>query len=143
MQLKKGDFGIFPAQLCKGLHPFQQILLTWLWFHKNHEDVCWPSIKILSEETGMSRDSVIRHLNELEKSGRIKKVKRWNEEEQRNNSNMYAITLSAEGVVAESDSNHTQLEPNPKKNTNGQMMKIAIVMRNNGVFKQKTTAILL
>ena len=75
MYLNKGSFGIFPAGLMQGLKPNEQLLLTWLWFHKNNEGVCWPSINLLAKECGFSRDTVMRCLAKLESKGLIKKTK--------------------------------------------------------------------
>lgn len=75
-ELEKGTFGIFPASLCRGLPALQQVVLAWLWEHKNKEGTCFPSLNTLAFECGMSKASVCRSLNELEEGGFIRRTKR-------------------------------------------------------------------
>ena len=74
--LKKGDFGIFPSGLVKGMNPFQQTALSWIWKHTNEEGQCWPSLRLLVQETGMSRNKLISVLQELEAASLLVKNKR-------------------------------------------------------------------
>lgn len=93
MALQPGTFGIFPAALCKGLHPYQQIIFTWLVFHRNQiTNYCFPSYETLAKETCISKRSVIIHIRELEKIGYLKKVARKSGE-CGNKSNQYDIIL--------------------------------------------------
>lgn len=122
--LKKGDFGIFPAQLCKGLPAFQQTIFNWIYFHTNIEGTCFPSLKTLAEESGMSKDSVIKSIKRLEERKLIKKKNRKKKGKQENDSNLYEVVAHSDHVVGYSDhpsrpqrpqvvahtvSNHTQL----------------------------------
>lgn len=77
----------------QGLKPNEQLLLTWLWFHKNNEGVCWPSINVLAKECGFSRDTVMRCLAKLESKGLIKKTKRQKEDDSANTSNLYDLLI--------------------------------------------------
>lgn len=134
MYLAKGTFGQFPAHMCKGLHPYQQVILAWLWFHVNQlEGTCFPSLKLLSKETGISKSSVIRHLKELEKLGLIEKTRRTIEGKG-DTSNVYKLLIVKRKItpvsednppcpaetptpVSEVDTNQTHTEPNPTNQT--------------------------
>lgn len=93
MFLEKGSFGIFPAQMMRGLKANEQIILTWLWFHKNQEGVCWPSIKKLADEAGTSARTVIRCIKSLEEKGVIKKITRKDPNSCSNMSNLYEVLI--------------------------------------------------
>jgi DNA-binding transcriptional MocR family regulator len=118
MYLKKGTFGIFPAEMCKGIHPYTQVLFTWIYFHANKDGECFPSTKLLAEETGMSRRSIVNHLNKLEEKGYIKKTPRKKGGSNENTSNLYRVLVGyaggaqpyaggAQGVMQEVPSNQT------------------------------------
>jgi len=98
IRLAKGTFGIFPAKYCKGLHPIQQIILTWLWFHKNNEGFCFPSLKTLSEECGITKKTLIKHLVELEEKKFIRRRRRLNEKHEFT-STLYEIYLGGGGDI--------------------------------------------
>lgn len=51
---------------------------------------CYPAIGTISKELKLSRSTVKRAITDLEKSGRLKKEKRWRENGGRS-SNMYYI----------------------------------------------------
>ena len=135
MKLKKGTFSIFPVAMCYGLHPYQQVLMAWLFKHANDDGICWPSLNLLAQECGISRDSVVRHIKILEEKGYLAKERRKNKNdwasteykvvimdsevvaESDNPLSDTATTLVAEsdkGVVAESDTNYNHIQLNPK-----------------------------
>lgn len=88
--LERGTFGIFPAQLCKGLPPTDQAVLAWLWFHANTDTgECWPSVATLSVESGVKRSLLYNVLARLLKSGLIEKRNRFDNGMQK--SNMYRV----------------------------------------------------
>ena len=71
-------------------------------YASNEKGDCYPSINTLADETGMSRDSIIRALRSLESSGLIKIRKRM--QDGVNLPNFYTLTLlDLQGVVAVSD----------------------------------------
>jgi DNA-binding transcriptional MocR family regulator len=132
MIFQKGTFSIFPSAMCKSLHPYQQVIMAWLCKHANNDGYCFPSLATLAEECGMSKRSIIRHLEELEKMQYIKKNQRHTNEGD-NTSNMYQVVLQSKvvsnshqggdtespGVVTEvhTNYNHTELKPiNQNKN---------------------------
>jgi hypothetical protein len=89
VKLKEGTFGIFPAEQCKGLNPYTQIVFIWLCYHANKEGICFPSLTKLSQETQIDRRTIIRRLKKLEKLKFITKKIR-----QKNNrylSNIYEV----------------------------------------------------
>jgi DNA-binding transcriptional ArsR family regulator len=78
----KVGFNIFPSLILKaqtrlGLNPTQLALLLHLtdfWWDVNR--LPWPSVKTLSERTGLSTRQVQRHLSELETCGLITRIER-------------------------------------------------------------------
>jgi len=105
MLLEKGSFSVFPANMCKGLPAYEQIVFIWLCHHSNAEGRCFPSLKTLSHECGLSKDSVIRSVKKLEERGFITKIIRKNDEGE-NISTLYTIVLSnanSDNLVADSD----------------------------------------
>ena len=118
MFLEKGTFGVFPAKLCKGLHPFQQVILTWLWFHKNTDGICYPSVQTIANECGISKKSVKIHLNKLESLGLIKRIYR-KVNEKLNKTNIYELKLGRVGATLGGGVGNTlgvgqELPPEPK-----------------------------
>lgn len=93
MELKKGTFSPFPANLCRGRHPYQQVILAWLWNHANNDGVCFPSLSYLSDECGMDRSAVQRHLRELEKDGLIERKRRVKEGSKEFASTVYTVLI--------------------------------------------------
>jgi hypothetical protein len=96
--LEAGEFGIFPARLAKNLKPTQQVILAWLWFHKNNEtNSCFPSLATLQKECGVSsKNTVLNALKELESLGLIAKDKRF-DDKGNSKSNVYHIMAKREG----------------------------------------------
>jgi len=137
MKLEKGTFSIFPCAMCKGLHPYQQVLMAWLFKHANDDGICWPSLDILANECGLSKNSVIRHIKILEEKEYLIKERRKNKNDwasssykllirdtdvvpQRDNPLCHRETTLVpqrdKGVVPQRDSNyiHNQLNPRTK-----------------------------
>ena len=64
----------------QGLKAASKIVLYWLADHYNQSSgECFPSLKTLAEECEMGRSTLIRHLNELEEAGLIKRSARVRE----------------------------------------------------------------
>ncbi len=134
-RLKNGTFGIFPAEVCKGLSPFQQTLFAWLCYRTDGANKCFPSQKRLAEECGMSKSAVNKHLDELEKKELIKRTQRQKKDSNEKDSTLYEVligspservptppqgvpsTLESVDVLHQRDSNQKQLNQNqePKK----------------------------
>jgi len=90
--LEPGTFGIFPAKLCCGMGPHEQLVLTWIWFHRNQAtNSCFPSVQTLCKETGIGRSKVILCINELCRVGLLKRQTRFRDGAQ--TSNMYTVSL--------------------------------------------------
>lgn len=89
--IEKWTFWIFPAKICKGRNPIQQAIISWLWFHSNNEWTCFPSINTISDECGVSRSGIIKHLQILENDWVIEREKRKKEWSYENDSNIYKI----------------------------------------------------
>ena len=47
--------------------------------HADREGSCWPGIKTIAKELGLSSSTVKRALNDLSRTGYITKEKRWRE----------------------------------------------------------------
>lgn len=98
IKLQAGEFGIFPARLAQGRPYIQQVVLAWLWFHKNNEtNSCFPSLATLQKKCGISsKHSVLNALTALEEAGLIVKDRRF-DEKGNNKSNVYHIISQPEG----------------------------------------------
>lgn len=59
----------------KGRNIAEVGIFFWLCTHLDDNNQCWPSLEKLTEETGLSKKPLIKHLNSLEKSGLITKIK--------------------------------------------------------------------
>ena len=58
----------------KSVGPLDQLVLFWLARHHNHErNLCFPSHKLLAEETGLGESTVRRSINNLVAAGIIEK----------------------------------------------------------------------
>lgn len=88
--IKPGMFSIVPIKSLFDLHPYQQVIYMWLCHHANEQNQCWPSIGLLAKECGLSKRSVIRHLEILEKNGYIQKQIR-HKKEKVYQSNIYTV----------------------------------------------------
>ena len=47
--------------------------------HANNEGKCWPGIRTIAAELGLSRSTVKRALDDLYKAGLVSKEHRWRE----------------------------------------------------------------
>lgn len=64
----------------QGLKPAAKIVLFWLADHHNGmTDECFPSLKTLMAECEMGRATLVRHLNTLERTGLIERIRRTRE----------------------------------------------------------------
>ena len=77
IEVHNGEWSCFPYEIMKGLKPNMQVLYAWLVRHRNrHTGACYPSLKKLAKECGVSRTTVINTLKQLEKEGLIKVLKK-------------------------------------------------------------------
>jgi DNA-binding transcriptional ArsR family regulator len=97
MKYEKGSFITVPnSKTLKGADPQAQCLFMWICHHANQSGECFPSRKLLSDETGMSVPSVQRATARLEELGIIRKTTR--KEGGRNMTNIYEILIGEEPV---------------------------------------------
>lgn len=100
MKYEKGSFITVPnKEKLLGIDPQAQCLYLWLCYHANQSGECFPSIRRLSEETGMKKDSVIKATKILLEKGILKKVTRKKGKE--NLTNVYEVIIL--GVVGHTD----------------------------------------
>ena len=77
IEVHNGEWSCFPYEVMKGLKPNMQVLYAWLVRHRNrHTSHCYPSVKLLVKECGVSRTTVMKTLKQLEKEGLIKVLKK-------------------------------------------------------------------
>jgi len=96
MKYEKGSFITVPNQAqIKGIDPKAQCLYMWLCFHANQDGECFPSRRLLMDETGMGLTSVKDAIKTLEEVGVIKATRRKNGKE--NLTNFYEIMIGGVG----------------------------------------------
>ena len=61
------------------LSPRAKSVLIYLKDHANKQGTCWPGIKTIAFGVSLSRSTVKRALNDLEKAGLVEKSSRWRE----------------------------------------------------------------
>ena len=79
-ELEQGTFGIFPSELAKDCECNEQVVLAWLWKHKNESGTCFPSLNRLCILCHLSKPTVIKALTSLEGRGLIAKGKQFAED---------------------------------------------------------------
>lgn len=93
MNLSDGMFGTFPAYLCRGLPTGEQVILSWLWYHKMASaGDRMPSLNTLAAEAGCTKKTVIAHLQSLAKRGFVRIFTRQKEGEG-TTTNHYEVVL--------------------------------------------------
>jgi DNA-binding transcriptional regulator YhcF (GntR family) len=104
MELEAGTFCIIPIKAARaaGLSPISGWVLAQLWDHKNREGKCWPSVATLARESCLSRSSVFKALEELERKGFVQKRQRKGEGKILD-SNEYLVLIPDSRVVHEAD----------------------------------------
>lgn len=112
MYLEEWTFGMFPAELCNWRNPIQQVILSWLWFHKNKEGTCYPSQSTLARECGISLSSVNTHLEILESSGLIIRETRFKENSKERTSTLYRLPMYSAKKSTYSATRSTGTPPN-------------------------------
>lgn len=124
-RLKKGTFGIFPAEFLTGLSHQEQMVLCWIWFHTNQDGLCWPSHTRLAEESGMSTTTVKKAIASLVEKRRLVVNQRFTDGRQ--TSNEYEVVLGEwspddhrqspddGGRGRGATTNQTQIEPKEDK----------------------------
>ena len=61
------------------LSPREKAVLIYLKDHANKQGTCWPGIRTIAAGVSLSRSTVKRALNDLEKAGLVGKFSRWRE----------------------------------------------------------------
>lgn len=95
----------------------RKLVLIKLADHANDKGICWPSYEHIAGQCEMSKRTVIRHIDELEKQGLIKVVQRKRNGEAHNRSNLYFLCLNhSDNLATDSDNLSktimTQCHPN-------------------------------
>ena len=80
MKLEQGTFSIFPSNIAQDLEAYEQVVLAWLWKHKNEAGTCFPSLTRLCELCHLSKPTIIKALTSLEERGIISKDKQLSED---------------------------------------------------------------
>ena len=127
MIFEKGEFGIFPAKLIKGLSPNLQVVLSWLIFHTNSKTgVSFPSHETLCRECGIkSRSTIIQALNDLERLGYIRKRKRF-KESGGYTSNEYEVFVKQRRGSSDNEQGYVQNVDTNQKNNNQKNINIEL-----------------
>lgn len=71
----------------------QKFVLIILAYHADDEGKCWPGLELISKECGISRATVITHINEIALLQLVTKEKRYDERGYRR-STLYRLNLS-------------------------------------------------
>jgi len=91
------------------LHGCRKFVLVVLAYHANNENQCWPGLKIIAEECGITRSSVITHLNEIAKLALIEKERRFDQRGYRR-STLYKLNLNQGIKIQRKDSQRGQIQ---------------------------------
>lgn len=86
----------------------RKLVLIKLADHANDKGICWPSHDHIAEQCEMSKRTVIRHIEELEKQGLIKVVQRKREGEAFNKTNLYYLSLDDSDILSNDSDNLSQ-----------------------------------
>ena len=90
----------------------RKLVLIKLADHANDKGICWPSHDHIAEQCEMSKRTVIRHIEELEKQGLIKVVQRKREGEAFNKTNLYYLSLDDSANLSLSNQNDSDILSN-------------------------------
>ncbi|MHB1285524.1 MAG: helix-turn-helix domain-containing protein [Leptospirales bacterium] len=105
MSLQAMDWALRTVQ---GITPTQKLILICLANHAGPEGTCWPSQNIISDYSGLSRETISRNLSDLEKRGFINSVQR-RDESGRDLSKIYILNITKEeGLRTEPSSGETE-----------------------------------
>lgn len=85
-------------------NPLRKMVLIKLADQANDEGACWPSYESIAKGCEITRRSVITHIKWLEENGFLWIERRYNTETQKNNSNIFHLTLAKGVVPSENDS---------------------------------------
>jgi len=88
----------------QGMTGPKQSILVVMSTHTRADHTCYPSLTLLAKETGFSRSTVIRCVNELEAAGLIVKDRRFN------SSTVYRFCLS-KGIQPKADPAQAEAQP--------------------------------
>jgi len=94
MLLERGTFTVFPSKLSTdlGLDHHEQCVLLWICNYTNQNGQCWPSLKKLSHDSGLSLSTVRRSIDSLKDKG-ILLVEQRHGEDGGYCSNLYSVRL--------------------------------------------------
>ena len=81
-------------------NPLRKLVLIKLADNANDKGECWPSYQHIADACEMSRRTVMRHIDDLEKQGLVS-VKSRRVSSEKNQSNIYKLTL--DNVKSDSD----------------------------------------
>ena len=117
----------------KSLKANTKILLLVLMTYENKEGFAYPSQPRLIEETGLSKNTLLKCLNELEEKGYIKRVKEKGE------NNKYYINSSIKIDTSTSIKINTSEDVTSIKNDTRGSIKIDTLelLNNNNIYKEK------
>ncbi|MBF0311477.1 MAG: conserved phage C-terminal domain-containing protein [Magnetococcales bacterium] len=87
-----------------------KLVLLALADYANAQDACWPAIETLAHKCGMGRTTVLRHLEQLEESGCLRRHPRWSAPGMRG-TDFYVLQIGSK--LAESAPNLAKSAPNP------------------------------
>jgi hypothetical protein len=117
-RLQGGTFGIFPAKLCSGLTPFEQTVLSWIWFHTNNDTgKCFPSIATLCRESGTGRTKTKECLKLLEEKGLISTDTRFIDGRQTSNS--YTVWMFPKDAASRPEGSTSRPEEGSQEDLTG------------------------
>ena len=98
------------------LPPYEKLVILVLANYANADGICWPSIRRICIDTGMSRAQACKTLLNLEKKGSITRKKRLDGPRGKR-STVYALSIGAvsfgfDKLEVELDESDFNLEPN-------------------------------
>jgi DNA-binding transcriptional MocR family regulator len=115
-------------KVLSGQKPQLQVLFLWICNHADEKGVCFPDIDTLAEETGMSRDTVIRYTKRLVELGILLKKHKFKNNKQI--SNEYQIALRKSGVA----------EINPKSRSSTKRL-VGVAEKDPGGSREQPTGV--
>jgi len=82
--------------------PISKLVLLKLAYNADARGVCFPSLNYLAQYCEVSVRTVKRHVNELEKQGFVKRIKRF-DDSGRQRSNLYQLRLPSGNHIQQAD----------------------------------------
>ena len=109
--------------------PISKLVLLKLADNADARGVCFPSLNYLAQYCEVSVRTVKRHVNELEKQGFVKRIKRF-DDSGRQRSNIYQLRLPSDSHIQQADLDQTNQE-----NTNAEQTGLPLA---SSEYPQKT-----